>query len=223
MKVQPGIAIIVLVIIVIVAMFCCLMIPPGTFDKSRTKTFITVFAGLSLVLTVMFYYILIRLQVVQSELLELRETQEMQDAVLAVNKQITCASKVIPWFCAELLPLQIIDAGTEASSRRRNIEEISNENELSELIFNVFQVAVLEYKFVKEQEVFYTRLFLQWTTSKTLKKNWEAGRISLIPKVQQFGDLLFQFAPKKNKHDPCSYVKACEDVKATKEYKSIFC
>lgn len=217
MKIQPGIAILVFVIVIIVALFSCVIIPPGSFENSRLKTFVTIFAGLSLVLTVMFYYTVIRLQVVQSELLELKETQEIQNSVMAVNKQITCSWDIIPEFCMQLLPLQ---SKYKSYSHKTSTPY---ENELSWLIFNVFQVTVLEYKFIKEQETYYTRLFLQWTTSKILKRNWLLMRISLTPKAQQFGDLLFHFAPKDRKHDPDSYISACNKMRMTEEYKAIFC
>jgi len=221
MKTQPTIVILFLVIVVIIALFASLMIPPGCFDGSRLKTFVTVFAGLSLVLTVMFYYILIGLQAVQADLLELKETQEVQKVVLDVNKQICVSRDKVPKFCAELLPLQV--KKDFVTTKTPYLERVAAENELSWLVFNAFQVSVLEYKFVKEQETYYTRLFLQWTTSKILKRNWELAKISLVPKTQRFGDLLFAFAPKKDLHDPEGYIRACTAMRQTKEYKEIFC
>jgi hypothetical protein len=121
------------------------------------------------------------------------------------------------------MPLQVKEEMTSKEKKPKTTIEITNEVELSWLVFNVFQVAVLEYKFIKEQDTYYTRLFLQWTTSKILKKNWRCTKMSLVPEVQAFGDLLFDFAPKKNKHDPESYKEASEALQSCKEYKRIFC
>jgi hypothetical protein len=245
MVMPPSIAIVILVIILIIAGFACLMITPGKFDQSRIKTFITVFAGLSLILTVMFYYAVIGLQKVQGELLVLRETQQVQQQIALVVGDIAKSTCVIPEFCSELMPLEVFESFSESSSgtaketskcdndsssrsthsssksrtRKINrIKKIGKAYELSKGIFSAFQTAVLEYKFLAKQEDYYNCLFLQWATSPILRKCWKAGKISLIPRAQRFGDLLFQYAPKTNKHCPDSYVRACEEMRETREY-----
>lgn len=218
---SPKLAIIVLIIIFVIAGFSCLVITPGNYDKCRLKTFIAVFAGLSLLITVLFYYALMQLQVTQSELLELREIQQIQGSVQNVTEKITKSTSTTPKFCAELMPLQITKPIVK-SNKTPYVEKVATEYEISETIFLTFQSAILEHKFISEQDDFYTCLFLQWATSKKLRKYWELGKISFIPETQRFGDLLFKYAPRENKHSRNSYVEACKRMQCSKEYKLLF-
>lgn len=220
MKVVPSTPISLLVVIAIIAFAICMYLPPGKFDNSRVKTFIAVFAGLSLVVTVMFYYSVIGLQMTQGDLLELRETQQVQSAVAGVISNITKTASIAPEFCSELLPLE----GPQPSeSDADELKRVTSEYELSSSIFMAFQTSVLEYRFVAQQEDFYTILFLQWATSRKLKEYWKNFRISCIPRAQKFGELLFQYAPTTNMQDPREYVKASLEMRNSSVYKAIFC
>lgn len=221
MGTSPFIAVVILVVIIVIAGFSCLVIPPGKFDQTRLKTFVTVFAGFSLLITVMFYYLLIRLQIVQSDLLALKETQQIQTSMEKISEKIKKSSSVIPGFCSSLLPLQFKEkSGRESPAS--HLEKTMEKYDLSSSIFGAFQTAVLEYKFVSEQEDFYNCTFLQWATSRSLRKQWPLSKISLIPKTQEFGDLLFHYAPKHNIHDVETYKKACKELKEDPRYKCIF-
>lgn len=220
MKVVQSTPISILLIIAIIAFAICMYFPPGKFDNSRVKTFIGVFAGLSLVVTVMFYYSVIGLQQTQGDLLELRETQQVQSTIANVISSITKTSPVAPDFCAELLPLE----DTEPSpSEADEFKRVTSEYELSSSIFMAFQTSVLEYRFVSQQEDFYTTLFLQWTTSNKLRDYWTKFKISCIPRAQKFGELLFQYAPTHNLQDPNQYVLASLRMRSSCGYKSVFC
>jgi hypothetical protein len=221
MATGPFIAIAIFVVIIVIAGFSCLVIPPGKFDQTRLKTFVTVFAGFSLLATIMFYYLLIRLQVIQGDLLSLRETQEVQSTMHQVVEKIKKSSKIVPSFCAKLIPLQF-KGKVKREKTSDHLERAVEKHDLSTSIFGAFQTAVLEYKFVSEQEDFYNCTFLQWATSKSLRKYWTLSKISLIPKTQTFGDLLFEYAPKTNVHDVESYEKACHALKNDPRYKCIF-
>lgn len=222
MRVVPSTPISLLVIIAVIALAICMYLPPGKFDNSRVKTFIAVFAGLSLVVTVMFYYSVIGLQMTQGDLLELRETQQVQSTVAGVISNITKTVPVAPEFCAELLPLEVGRVSVKASDVGE-LKRVSSEYELSSSIFMAFQTSVLEYRFVSQQEDFYTTLFLQWATSQSLREYWDNFKISCIPKAQKFGELLFAYAPKTNLRDPNAYVKASLEMRNSCIYKNIFC
>lgn len=226
MQVVPSTPITLLLVIAVIALAICFYLPPGNFDKSRVKTFIAVFAGLSLVVTVMFYYSVIGLQITQSELLELRETQQVQSTIANVITNITKTSAVAPEFCAELLPLETLPVRTLTSDSSNTdvntMKRITSEYDLSSSIFMAFQTSVLEYRFVEQQEEFYTTLFLQWTTSRRLRNYWKNFKISCIPRAQRFGELLFQYAPKHDRRDPSAYVAASCEMRQSRAYKNIF-
>jgi hypothetical protein len=138
-----------------------------------------------------------------------------------VVEKIKKSSKIVPSFCAKLIPLQF-KGKVKREKTSDHLERAVEKHDLSTSIFGAFQTAVLEYKFVSEQEDFYNCTFLQWATSKSLRKYWTLSKISLIPKTQTFGDLLFEYAPKTNVHDVESYEKACHALKNDPRYKCIF-
>lgn len=208
------VVLIVFAIVITVAVAAAFMISPGTYDQSRWKVFIITVAGLGILLTVMFYYAVINIQYTQNELLFIKENVQMMTTVNEVVDKISKGMDKDSSLASELTPLEC-----EGKGKSKEKSENGYQYSLSQSIFSTWQLTTLERRYVSLQEEAYMYLFLQWASSRKLRKQWSTLKLAYTERTRMLGDLLFSHAPKV--HTVAEFEKAVASLITLPRYKSI--
>lgn len=177
---------IIFLLVLSVTLCITFSIHPNDYGSSRAKIFITMFTGLSIVVTFLFYYGSAEIQQRQSELFIIQQTdQGYNNALHELMEEMKKASKVIPQFVSELMNLHTVEYNDGTT------EELIWRASLSNKIFSWWQTTLISQAFLYVcPRAFLTRC-LRYAQSPILYQEWQQHRLLYNKETQRFGDLLF--------------------------------
>jgi hypothetical protein len=199
------------------------------YDKGSIHIFFSILTGLGVIVTFMFYYNLVELQWQQQQLIELQEANRI-DTSLSENvlKEIKKASLIIPNFIHSLHPLTNTLCNDGVTSCLVSLAEDPTTVETHTLkmivscnIFSSWKDMITTNKVISLSPKAYVADFLQKASSKQLYAQWMVAKINYNTHVQQFGDLLFEYASNIIEQTPNAYEKAAETLVLDPRFTSI--
>lgn len=199
------------------------------YDRGAIHIFFAILTGLGVIVTFMFYYNLVELQWQQQQLIELQAASRI-DTSLSENvlKEIKKASLIIPNFIHSIHPLTntLCNDGVNScvvalAEDQATVETHTLKMILSTKIFSVWKDMITTNKVIHFNPKAYISDFLQKANSKQLFAQWMVCKINYSLQVQQFGDLLFEYASKIVEQTPCEYEKAAETLISDKRFTDI--
>lgn len=218
--VTPPAAIFVLVVVLLAVVLITLLTPSENYDQSRAHVFMTVLAGLGVVITFFFYYGVVELNQRQQNLSIIQETARLSD-ILAKDmmSEISQAARVVPSFAASVTPLQTVGpCRPDRTDSRATFARLS----LSYKIFSAWQDVVLADEFTANEPLSYVTNFLQRANSQALYREWQRAKIDFNQVTQKFGDLLFEYALPIQDQRPEVYVETARQLIQDPRYQRIF-
>ena len=162
------------------------------YDKGSFHSFIVILGGLSILITLLFYYSLLELQVQQQELISLQEFNRVNDMMLnSVLDAIQSSSIIIPNFVLSITPLtnENISIGEDPINPETSTKKMT----LSYRIFSLWQNLTVTTKCTEINADIYVANFLQRANSNQLYTQWLNNKLNFSLETQTFGDLLFEY------------------------------
>lgn len=218
--VTPGFAIFIFSLILLISGIAAWLYGSyNNYDIATFHTFIAVLTGLGVFVTFMFYFSVVELQQQQQQLFIIDETSRISQNVLnSILGEINIATKIIPQFCASIIPLSHhpvleVDVVTTESCSQKLV--------LSYKIFSVWQDLIISIGFVNFDPISYVTNFLQRANSKLLFVQWTTSKINFNFVTQQLGDLLFEYALPITNQTPETYVQTAQNLIADPRFIAI--
>jgi uncharacterized membrane protein len=182
MIITPTIALIVFGIVVVIAIVMALLFSQAEYDTSSVRVFISVLAGLSIVITFLFYYSVVDMQQQERVLPLLAEQVRLSHHVHHdLSGALLASRESAPRLMNELLL-------GPASRTELDIAELL----VSRQIFHSWQLVALASTSL--DRLSYLTLFLQQATSQLLRLYWSSLRSNYVKRTQLLGDILFDLS-----------------------------
>lgn len=208
--------ILVFAVLIVISLMAAWLCNPSTFDNTNWKVFIVTLSSLSIVMTVMFYYAVVELQISQQQLTSAQELRSISGLTLHIlQTSMMKYMAIIPRFVLSLHPLQKHKKrkyNSRSSSDDNCNEKVVAKNGISYEIFNLWQSTIADIKFSHACDYGYISLYLQWATSRRLKKQWDTQCINFSQKTREFGDLLFERASMIYTYSVCAFNSVAEEL-----------
>lgn len=220
--IDGNVVMLVFAVIITIAAVAAFMIPPGGYDETRWKVFVTTIAALGIGLVFFVNYSNIEYLIRQQDLLKIKEMDGIVSKVDSVLALMEDGVEIAPRFVSELHPLEGKKSTVEKKDGK-SLKVVTYKNRLSKKIFYLWQLVVNENKFVKDEDGAFMALFVQWATSKSLKNSWKKSRITCNEQGRQFGDLLFFFSSQVKEYTSDEFMRITLSMMSTEEYKKLFC
>ena len=213
MIITPVLAILVFIIIFIIALVATWLIDPEKYNVSRWYVFIGSLAGMSIVITFLFYYSVIELQQQQQELIAIQETRNVNASIIdsSVN-EIQKSSPIIPYFTMTLFPLTIDRCEISKKEPEVSNQQLIQKTSLSYKLFNSWETMILSKNYISSKRLSYIIYFLQWASSQELKKMWNNMYLNFTENTQKFGFLLFKYAATVKHATPMCYANTAKKL-----------
>lgn len=217
--VSPTVALVLLGIFLLATLFITLRTSPQSYDQSRTFVFMSVLAGLGVIITFFFYYGVVELNEEQHRLAVVQETARISNILVEeLMSEIVEAGKVVPNFAASVTPLQIYPQKTpDPESPEATFTKLF----LSYKIFSIWQDLLIADEFIANEPLSYITSFLQRANSRPLYYVWIRNKIDFNSQTQEFGDLLFEYALPITDQRPEIYVETAKKFLTDPRYKAI--
>lgn len=212
-------ALLLLGIFLLTALFITLRTPPHNYDQSRVFVFMSVLAGLGVIITFFFYYGVVELNEEQHRLNVVQETARISNILVEeLMWEIVEAGKIVPNFAASVTPLQIYSHMTpDPETTDADFAKLF----LSYKIFSVWQDLLIADEFTANEPLAYITSFLQRANSRPLFYEWIKHKIDFNSHTQKFGDLLFEYALPITDQRPDIYVDTAKKFLADPRYQMI--
>jgi len=208
----PTTAILLLGVIILATLLITHKTSADTYDKSKAFVFVTVLAGLGIIITFFFYYGVLELNQRQQRLIMVQETARISDMLVEeLMSEIVTAGKVVPNFAASVTPLQQRFAFTSDPSTQ---DAVLTKLFLSYKIFSIWQDVLMADEFTGHEPLAYISNFLQRANSSQLYDQWTRVKIDFNEPTQEFGDLLFEYALPIKDQRPEVYVETARRLLA---------
>lgn len=205
--VTPTTAVLVFMGVLIVSLLISGFCTPTKFDQTRTRIFITCFAGFGVMITFLFYYSVVSLQQTQQRQSIIAMTSNINKLLLKGVIDHLSGEKV-PYFTATLYPLLNLKVEEDSNSAENQLLIFK----LSYKIFSLWQELIIAMPFLDLDEHSFLSNFLQRANSKLLYEQWQSSKIDFNQETQEFGDLLFRYALDIKIQKPESYVEAANQI-----------
>lgn len=219
--VTPGLAFTIFIIILLIALAVTIITPSyRDFKTSRFHTFVIVLAGFSIIIVFMFYYGISELQVEQSNLTVIEQTNAITNAISEdLMDEIKAATKIIPSFAISLIPLSKC---SNSNVPEDTAEACVERRALSYRIFTIWQMFILDRQFINYETNAILTFFLQLANSKPLHKQWLINRLDFNTTTIELGDLLFAYGLHVSPQTPEAYRQAAIDLAADPRFEALF-
>jgi hypothetical protein len=217
--VTPRTTVIILVVVVIAAIILTFLVKPKKYDESRVDVFMSVLAGLGIIVTFFFYFGTVELNERQQRHAVVQETARINDVIIEeLMSELAIGSEIVPNFVASVTPVRSSyyvppDPVTPRALARKTF--------LSEKIFSVWQDILISDEFTKNEPFSYITRFLQQANSIQLYEEWLESRIGFNQRTQRFGNLLFEYALPIRDQRPEVYTKLAKRVLEDPSYLEI--
>ena len=204
---------IVFIVIIVISVLICLFVKPDVFKGSRVNVFFMSMTALSVILLFLFYIALIQIYQAQNDLFTAQETIAINSSIFDFVDSLRLSSTTNPKLVKSVLPLMPCRGDDTSKCVDRVI--------LSYQIFSVWSGILSSVGFAQFDELAFTTAFLQRANSKELFEDWHYLKINFSSRVQQFGDLLFEYGLPITDQTPKAYVAAAKRLLQNPQYKSI--
>ncbi len=193
----------------------------SSFDGTSFHTFLVIFSSLGFILTFVLLYSVVTLQQSQQQLAIIEQTAKIGDTIHNnVYDEISRVATSIPSFVYSINPIgssKIPQPPPDESTSKNMIEK----NVLAAKIFNVWQlVTVSDFYTAIDTHPFVTNS-LQRANSRQLYAIWKIQKINYNKKVQQLGDIFFEYALLIEEQTTETYIKAAEEVLIDPRFREI--
>ena len=226
--VTENLALIVFAIILIVsAIIAWFMSSYEHYESTNFHTFISVLAGLGIIVTFMFYYNVVALQNQQQQLAAVQELARINNSVLnGVLTETQKSSTLIPNFTLSVSPLTTsLCCGTGCvpiDPDPINPVTCTQKAVLSYRIFSVWQDIIISNKLIQINPQAYISNFLQQANSTQLYEQWNITYIDFNTSTQTLGTLLFEYGLPITTQTPQEYQNTATKLIADPRFKAIF-
>lgn len=211
--INTDVVIMVFAVIIAVAVIAAYVINPSSYESTNWRVFIVTLSSLSIVMTFMFYYAVIELQILQYSSNVYSENQALASAITEVYADASTRYMKAPRFVRSLMPLSFNECTTERNESDATMELEIEEIVLSRKIFAVWDMtassSTLLYR-SKDRGCIAT--YLQWATSPYLRREWLTYRVNYCENTRKFGDILFSRAELITHYTSQAFFNLSEDM-----------
>lgn len=209
--VAPYIALIVFGAIVVFSLIVAIMYSSEKYKSSKVQVFISVFAALSILITLLFYYNLIAIQNSDKYVQAQRAVNNVELEIdSSLSEDIVQFYQYVPNFILSMMPLtpQPVSPPAEIDIGR----SIAFKNVISTRVFRSWEMFLTVKDFVPSNVLPNITLFLQRAASQQLKELWVNGKINFTANTQTLGDLLFEYAALVTEQTAEAYVEQANNL-----------
>jgi len=195
-KVKPIVVLIVLLFIIFIAFFVAATTAPETYGKSRAKVFLLILSGLSIFITFLFYYAVVRLQHQEQKLSVIEKTFDLHQALNTdLPTSIQAARLAAPAFVQSLHPF----IPNNLSEQDPDLDDPLTVDLLAKKIFTIWEQVALTQDFLDLDHAAFGFQMLQYARSPRLFTVWNHHlKQSVSKEAQQYGDLIFALVQEEN-------------------------
>lgn len=201
--VTPGIALAVFLGILILSLLIAGFCNPLKFDQTRTKIFLICLAPLGIFVTFLFYYALVRIQIIDQRQNVVNMTSELRKNILTqVMDVLHDSHHQIPHFVASLFPL--VPCHTTGKHMEEDPDTPENnllKHQISYKLFHLLEGFIIAAPFIDVDLESFIIHFLQRFSSHQLYTQWQLCKLDFNAKTRQVAEMLFNTAMKMNNHD----------------------
>lgn len=191
-----------------------------SFDVSRSHTFLTVFSGLGILITFLFYYNLVELQQEQIEITSIQQEGSLNTSIrVSLSESLIKASDLLPAFIGSINPLIKGYSGEDSTTPKA----LTYRTTISQKIFTIWRDYLTLDAYIAYDTVSYICGFLQWASSEQLFEQWLIDRIDYPCNAIRFGDLLFEYGLSEYERTPEGYTKLAKEFISNSKYTDIKC
>lgn len=218
--ITPGLVISVFLIILIVCILLANLVKANKHRQSQLGLFLLALSGLSVIITLLFYYSVIDLQQQQGIIATIQETQSINTQILNnVYNTFVASSAVIPNFVSLLNPLT--PCNQSAPPDTDSYQACLERSTLSHRIFVTWQDVMTSSTYIRYEWIPILSGFLQWANSPQLFIYWNLLYIDFTENAQAFGNLLFEYGLPITEQVPISYSEAAEKMFNDPRFRAI--
>jgi len=209
----------ILIVLVFASIFLSFIVNPKQYDHSRVGIFMSVLAGLSIIVTFFFYFGTVELNERQQRLSIVQQTARINTVLVEeLTSELAVGSEIVPNFVASVMPIR---SSYYVPPDPTTPRALSEKTFLSEKIFSVWQDILISDEFTANEPRSYITRFLQNANSIQLYAEWLESKIGFNERTQKLGNLLFEYALPIRDQRPEVYVKLATEFLADPRYKAI--
>lgn len=217
--ITPTIALLVFVVVLIIALLIAGFTNPSRYNNTRASIFISCIAGLSIIVTFLFYFAVVQLQQQQVRQSIVDTTTSLRKSLLrGVLDPLHEANASIPYFVSTLFPLLNVSCSS--------VDELSDAQKLLKhriayKIFSLWQEFIVAVPFLDIDVKSFICHFLQRAHSPLLLQEWNTTKLDFNAGTQILGDLLFTYACRIHNPSISEFEKCAEKLEKEPEFLRI--
>lgn len=189
------------------------------YDKSKGHIFISIFAGILIIFTVIFG-MLISYSLASSYELNLNNQRAATDKVIFqdLEQYIAENSTIVPYFVQSISPLS---GNFGATPSQDDLEHSRIKVAIASHIFMTFDYFVREESIIAEEPSHFIYYLLQYCNSQELFELWEYMKYNYNSDVRSVGDILFEYALPITDQTYITYLVVTEELVHSAEFQDI--